>query len=192
MEFMAELGFRGALNLEGYLSGGHPLVAVAAIPFYGEGGLAVMTGAAGEPLLHLGHGGSRIGTGLEYAAVAGDELIFTPFLATGFMKRAMPHLGFDTGLEARKFPFRDRTSHTIEISEKITLPDIKEIVYKVDVNTLERFPDGKELRMNEIGRVQLRTTKPLYYDSYRRNRTTGSIILIEEGTFNTVGVGMIV
>ncbi len=69
---------------------------------------------------------------------------------------------------------------------------IKEIVYKVDVNTLERHPDGKELRMNEIGRVQLRTTKPLYFDSYRRNRTTGSIILIEEGTFNTVGVGMIV
>ena len=69
---------------------------------------------------------------------------------------------------------------------------IKEIVYKVDVNTLERHPDGKELRMNEIGRVQLRTTKPLHYDSYRRNRTTGSIILIEEGTFNTVGVGMIV
>jgi sulfate adenylyltransferase subunit 1 len=69
---------------------------------------------------------------------------------------------------------------------------VKEIVYKVDVNTLERHPDGKELRMNEIGRVQLRTTKPLFYDSYRRNRTTGSLILIEEGTFNTVGVGMIV
>mgnify|MGYP001210756306 CR=1 FL=1 len=69
---------------------------------------------------------------------------------------------------------------------------VKEIVYKVDVNTLERHPDGKELRMNEIGRVLLRTTKPLYYDSYRKNRTTGSIILIEEGTFNTVGVGMIV
>jgi len=69
---------------------------------------------------------------------------------------------------------------------------IKEIVYKVNVNTLEHVPDGKELRMNEIGLVRLRTTKPLYYDSYRRNRTTGSIILIEEGTFNTVGVGMIV
>jgi sulfate adenylyltransferase subunit 1 len=69
---------------------------------------------------------------------------------------------------------------------------IKEIVYKVDVNTLERIPDGKELRMNDIARVQLRTTKPLFFDSYRRNRTTGSIILIEEGTFNTVGVGMIV
>ncbi|MBW6460099.1 MAG: GTP-binding protein [Bacteroidales bacterium] len=69
---------------------------------------------------------------------------------------------------------------------------IKEIIYKVDVNTLERVPDGQELRMNEIARVQLRTTKPLFFDSYRRNRTTGSLILIDEGTFNTVGVGMIV
>jgi len=65
----------------------------------------------------------------EYAVVAGDELIFTPLLATGFMKRAMPHMGFDTGLEERKYPFRDRTSHSVEISEKITLPAIKEIVY---------------------------------------------------------------
>ena len=69
---------------------------------------------------------------------------------------------------------------------------VKEIVYKVDVNTLERVPDGQELRMNEIARVQLRTTKPLFFDSYRRNRTTGSLILVDEGTFNTVGVGMIV
>lgn len=69
---------------------------------------------------------------------------------------------------------------------------VKEIVHKVDVNTLEEVPDGKELKVNEIARVQLRTTKPLFYDSYRRNRQTGSIILIDEGTFNTVGVGMIV
>jgi hypothetical protein len=65
----------------------------------------------------------------DFATVAGDELIFTPLLATGFMKRAMPHTGFDTGLEERKFPFRDRTSHSVEMNEKITLPGIKEIVY---------------------------------------------------------------
>jgi len=65
----------------------------------------------------------------DYATVAGNELIFTPLLATGFMKRAMPHLGFDTGLKERKFPFRDRTSHSVEITEKITLPAIKEVVY---------------------------------------------------------------
>ena len=65
----------------------------------------------------------------EYATVTMDELIFTPFLASGFMKRAMPHTGFDTNLEDRKFPFRDRTSHTVEITEKIILPDIREVVY---------------------------------------------------------------
>lgn len=68
---------------------------------------------------------------------------------------------------------------------------VKEIVYKVDVNTLQHVPDGQSLKMNEIARVLLRTTKPLFFDSYRKNRQTGSLILIDEGTFNTVGVGMI-
>ncbi len=69
---------------------------------------------------------------------------------------------------------------------------VKEIKYKVDVNTLNRISDGKELKMNEIARVSLRTTKPLFFDPYRRNRNTGSLILIDEGTNNTVGGGMIV
>lgn len=69
---------------------------------------------------------------------------------------------------------------------------VKEIKYKVDVNTLNRISDGKELKMNEIARVSLRTTKPLFFDPYRRNRNTGSLILIDEGTNSTVGVGMIV
>jgi hypothetical protein len=73
----------------------------------------------------------------EYATVVGDELIFTPLLASGFMKRAMPHTGFDTGLDERKFPFRDRTSHTVEMNENITLPGIKEIIYKPEAGSGE-------------------------------------------------------
>ncbi|GAB4314807.1 MAG: GTP-binding protein [Bacteroidales bacterium] len=69
---------------------------------------------------------------------------------------------------------------------------VKEIKYKVDVNTLNRIEDGDTLKMNEIARVTLRTTKPLFFDSYRRNRQTGSLILIDEATNNTMGVGMIV
>jgi sulfate adenylyltransferase subunit 1 len=69
---------------------------------------------------------------------------------------------------------------------------VKEIKYKVDVNTLNRIEDGTTLKMNEIARVSLRTTKPLFFDSYRKNRQTGSIIIIDEATNNTVGVGMIV
>lgn len=69
---------------------------------------------------------------------------------------------------------------------------IKEIKYKVDVNTLEKVPDDKNVGLNDIARVSLRTTKPLFYDSYRKNRRTGSIIIIDEATNVTVGAGMIV
>ncbi|MFV0237005.1 MAG: sulfate adenylyltransferase subunit CysN [Flavobacteriales bacterium] len=68
---------------------------------------------------------------------------------------------------------------------------IKEVTYKVDVNTLDK-KEGKEIEMNDIARVKLRTTKPLYTDSYSRNRITGSLILIDATTSETVAAGMIV
>jgi sulfate adenylyltransferase subunit 1 len=69
---------------------------------------------------------------------------------------------------------------------------IKELRYKVDVNTLHRNEDDKEIGMNDIGRIQIRTTTPIFYDSYRKNRITGSVILIDEGTNETVAAGMII
>jgi len=68
---------------------------------------------------------------------------------------------------------------------------IKEVHYKVNVNTLEQITNDTEVRMNDIARISLRTTKPLIFDSYNRNRITGAVILIDEGTNETVGVGMI-
>ena len=69
---------------------------------------------------------------------------------------------------------------------------IKEVRYKININTLHRLEDDLDIRMNDIARVLVRTTLPLYYDSYNRNRVTGSVILIDEATNNTVGAGMIV
>ncbi|MBS1553130.1 MAG: sulfate adenylyltransferase subunit CysN [Bacteroidetes bacterium] len=69
---------------------------------------------------------------------------------------------------------------------------IKEINYKIDINTLHRIEDDKDLKMNDIARVRIRTTQPLFYDSYSRNRYTGSLILIDEGTKETVAAGMII
>ena len=69
---------------------------------------------------------------------------------------------------------------------------IKEIIYKLDINTLGRKTGDKELNMNDICKVKIRTTKPLMIDSYRENRVTGSIILIDEATNETVAAGMIV
>jgi sulfate adenylyltransferase subunit 1 (EFTu-like GTPase family) len=68
---------------------------------------------------------------------------------------------------------------------------VKDIQYRLDVNTLHRDQDTKELALNEIGRVQLRTTVPLLCDPYSKNRATGSFILIDEATGVTVGAGMI-
>lgn len=69
---------------------------------------------------------------------------------------------------------------------------IKDVRYKVDINSLHRNEQDKEIGMNDIGRILIRTTVPLFYDSYRKNRITGSIILIDEGTNETVAAGMII
>lgn len=65
----------------------------------------------------------------EFALLTRDETIFTPLTAIGFFKRAMPHLTFSTSMEKREYPFRDRTSHTVEINEKITIENATEVVY---------------------------------------------------------------
>jgi bifunctional enzyme CysN/CysC len=68
---------------------------------------------------------------------------------------------------------------------------VKELHYRLDVNTLHRDERVGMLALNDIGRVTLRTTQPLFFDEYRRNRATGSFILIDEATMGTVGAGMI-
>ena len=69
---------------------------------------------------------------------------------------------------------------------------IKEVVYKINIESYERNKEDKDLNMNDICRVKIRTTKPLMTDAYRVNRTTGSIILVDDATNETVAAGMIV
>jgi sulfate adenylyltransferase subunit 1 len=69
---------------------------------------------------------------------------------------------------------------------------LKNVQYKLDINTLHRNEEDKYIGMNDICRVQLRTTQPLFTDAYRRNRITGSLILIDEQTNETVAAGMII
>jgi bifunctional enzyme CysN/CysC len=68
---------------------------------------------------------------------------------------------------------------------------VRDLEYRIDVNTLHRDETADSLKLNEIGRVQLRTTQPLFVDEYRRNRITGSFLLIDEACGATVGAGMI-
>ncbi len=69
---------------------------------------------------------------------------------------------------------------------------VKEVVYKMDINSLEKQTDNLEVNMNDIARIKIRTTTPLFYDAYNINRTTGSLVLINESTNETVGAGMII
>jgi sulfate adenylyltransferase subunit 1 len=69
---------------------------------------------------------------------------------------------------------------------------VKDIRYKLDINTLHRSLDDREIRMNDIARIAIRTTRPLFTDRYNRNRTTGSLILIDEHSNETVGAAMII
>ena len=69
---------------------------------------------------------------------------------------------------------------------------VKEVKYKVDINTLHRSEDDKNIGLNDIGRIRIRTTTPLLYDPYQKNRTTGSLILIDEFSNETLAAGMII
>ena len=69
---------------------------------------------------------------------------------------------------------------------------LKEIQYKLDINSLQKVEGSEQLVMNDIARVKLRTAQPLVFDSYRKNRITGSLILVDENTNETVAAGMII
>jgi bifunctional enzyme CysN/CysC len=89
-------------------------------------------------------------------------------------------------------PLRVGGKYAIKHTTRTARTVIRGLQYRLDVNTLHRDETAPELVLNEIGRVKLRTTVPLLADEYRRNRTTGGFILIDEATNRTVGAGMII
>jgi bifunctional enzyme CysN/CysC/sulfate adenylyltransferase subunit 1 len=88
-------------------------------------------------------------------------------------------------------PLRNRRKLMIKHTTRTARALVKDIQYRLDVNSLHRDLDTGELGLNEVGRVQLRTTQPLLCDAYGTNRSTGSFILVDEATGATVGAGMI-
>jgi bifunctional enzyme CysN/CysC len=88
-------------------------------------------------------------------------------------------------------PLRIRGRYAIKHTTREARALVSDLQYRLDVNTLHRDESAETLSLNEIGRVRLRTTAPLFYDEYRRNRATGSFILVDEATHATVAGGMI-
>ncbi|MFS4448796.1 sulfate adenylyltransferase subunit 1 [Maribacter sp. 2307UL18-2] len=89
-------------------------------------------------------------------------------------------------------PAKPRAKYTVRHTTNEQTAMIKEVIYKIDIETLGRNFEDKDMGMNDICKVRIRTTKPLMIDSYRENRATGSLILIDESTNETVAAGMIV
>ncbi len=87
---------------------------------------------------------------------------------------------------------QNRTKLIVKHTTKECQAMVKDIQYKVDVNTLHRIENIEEIGMNDIARVSIRTAQPVFFDSYSKNRQTGSIILIDPNTNETVGAGMII
>jgi sulfate adenylyltransferase subunit 1 len=84
-----------------------------------------------------------------------------------------------------------RGKYTIKHTTNETRCMIKEVKFKVNVNTLDEVVDETPVELNDIARVSFKAAKPLFFDSYKKNRLTGSFILIDEGTNETVAAGMI-
>ncbi|MFK7776056.1 MAG: sulfate adenylyltransferase subunit CysN [Saprospiraceae bacterium] len=89
-------------------------------------------------------------------------------------------------------PLQERGKYTILHTSQEARCIIKEVRYKLDINSLHRNLEDRTIKMNDIGRVVIRTTKPLFIDAYRKNRNTGSVIFVDEGSNETVGAGMII
>lgn len=89
-------------------------------------------------------------------------------------------------------PMQARGKYTIMHTTQKARCLVKEIRYTLNINSLHRNQEDLGVKMNDIARIVLRTTKPLFTDEYRRNRITGSFILVDEATKNTVGAGMII
>ena len=88
-------------------------------------------------------------------------------------------------------PLGVRSKYAVKHTTRWSRALVRDLRYRLDINTLHRDEEATGLSLNEIGRVSMRLTSPLLYDSYRRNRTTGSFILVDEATNATAGAAMI-
>ena len=88
-------------------------------------------------------------------------------------------------------PPRPRAKYVVKHTTAEARAMITEIHYKMDINTLHRLEEDRDIKMNDIARVKIRSTKPLFSDDYTANRVTGSLILIDEASNETVAAGMI-
>jgi sulfate adenylyltransferase subunit 1 len=106
----------------------------------------------------------------------------------------LPHTGHDINLTTCWFnekPLKSGCKYIVRNYTNETSCVVKSVNYKMNFNTLEKVTGDLPINMNDIANISIRTAKPLFYDEYKKNNITGSLIFIEEGTNETVAAGMI-
>lgn len=88
-------------------------------------------------------------------------------------------------------PPRPGAKYYLKSTTNEVMAIIKEVTYKININTMEKLDEDTSIKMNDMAMVKLRTTRPVAYDEYRKNRITGSLILIDDNTNETVAAGTI-
>jgi sulfate adenylyltransferase subunit 1 len=107
----------------------------------------------------------------------------------------VPEVGHDLELLVtwmNTAPLQPKTKVIIKHTSNECLAIVSDLKYKIDINTLHRVENIDRIEMNEIARITLRSSKPIFYDTYKRNRQTGSLIIIDAQTNETIGAGMII
>lgn len=89
-------------------------------------------------------------------------------------------------------PLIQRGKYTLRHTTNELRCMVTDVKYKMNINTLDRNTEDKNVKLNDIAQIKIKTTKPLHFDSYRKNRITGSVVLIDEATNETMAAGMIV
>ena len=89
-------------------------------------------------------------------------------------------------------PLSEKKKVVIKHTTNECLAIIKQIKYRIDINTLHRIEDVNCIEMNDIARISIRSSKLIFYDSYKKNRQTGSLIIIDNETNETIGAAMII
>lgn len=114
-----------------------------------------------------------------YAIINGNEMIVKSFIASGFLRRAIGNLSMDTHAETKEYPFRDRCSRQVQLTESITFPGKYQIIYRPEAETFsdttasyegsyEMSPDGHTLRMSELANYNKRIYEPQEWPSFRK------------------------
>ena len=152
--------------------------------------------AHGESVVRLGGGVRGHARPGVVAKEVGDEAARAQ--APGLAQVLQPGVAVEPFLLAAGVRFLGRQHMTVyrvgDLSRACTRQAkarVQQLHYRLDVNSLHRDESEDSLALNDLGRVSLRTAVPLFVDEYRKNRITGSFILIDEATFETVGAGMI-